>query len=100
MHRILRASRPLVSGAVLAGGATVLSLSSTHVAMGESLGKDTEFRGKWESTVRGLQSDFCETIERIDGKAKFKLDEWKRAEGGGGWTRVLTQGQGEWPTET
>ena len=56
--------------------------------------KRVEFRQKWEETVKKMQSDICTAIEKVDGKAKFKLDEWKRAEGGGGWTRVLSEGQG------
>lgn len=57
--------------------------------------KRVEFRKKWEETVKKMQSDICTAIEKVDGKAKFKLDEWKRAEGGGGWTKVLSEGQGK-----
>ncbi len=39
-----------------------------------------------------LQDTICNALEAIDGDAKFELDEWQRAEGGGGRTRVLTNG--------
>ncbi len=39
-----------------------------------------------------LQENICSALEAIDGKATFELDAWKRAEGGGGRTRVLTNG--------
>jgi coproporphyrinogen III oxidase len=39
-----------------------------------------------------LQDNLCAEIENIDGLAAFKEDLWERPEGGGGRTRVLTQG--------
>lgn len=39
-----------------------------------------------------LQDDICHTLEMADGKGQFKEDNWKREEGGGGRTRVITQG--------
>jgi len=35
---------------------------------------------------------FCADLEVLDGKAQFESDAWTRAEGGGGITRVLTDG--------
>lgn len=53
-----------------------------------------DFKTKWEKTVRQLQADICDALENVEnGGAKFKEDEWKRAEGGGGWTRVLAEGK-------
>ncbi|MEP4888691.1 MAG: oxygen-dependent coproporphyrinogen oxidase [Aliiglaciecola sp.] len=40
-----------------------------------------------------LQDDICHTLELVDGKKQFKQDNWQREEGGGGRTRVLTNGQ-------
>jgi len=40
-----------------------------------------------------LQQHICSSLEAVDGEAKFELDEWKRPEGGGGLTRVLTNGK-------
>jgi coproporphyrinogen III oxidase len=39
-----------------------------------------------------LQDDICQTLELSDGKGSFQEDNWERTEGGGGRTRVLTQG--------
>lgn len=45
-----------------------------------------------EAFLRQLQNKICQKIEREDNKAKFIEDEWRHAEGGGGLTRVLTNG--------
>lgn len=39
-----------------------------------------------------LQTQICEGLEALDGKAEFKADSWEREEGGGGTSKVLTQG--------
>lgn len=39
-----------------------------------------------------LQSTLCSALEEEDGSAKFSIDQWTRAEGGGGISRVLTGG--------
>ena len=39
-----------------------------------------------------LQEDICAALSAADGKAQFVEDSWQRAEGGGGRSRVLTQG--------
>lgn len=39
-----------------------------------------------------LQDRICSGLEQEDGKAKFVEDAWEREEGGGGRTRVLTEG--------
>ena len=39
-----------------------------------------------------LQDEICHALEKEDGKAKFVEDNWTRAEGGGGRTRVVTNG--------
>ena len=39
-----------------------------------------------------LQDDICHTLELVDGKEQFKQDKWQREGGGGGRTRVLTNG--------
>ena len=40
----------------------------------------------------GLQDRICSTLENEDGAQKFREDAWERPEGGGGRTRVLTEG--------
>ena len=39
-----------------------------------------------------LQNQICNALEKEDGKGKFREDEWSRPGGGGGRTRVLTNG--------
>ncbi len=43
--------------------------------------------------LHGLQDHICSEIERCDGEAKFSEDQWTRDQGGGGRTRVLTNGK-------
>lgn len=49
------------------------------------------------ATVRdyltGLQDRICDTIASLDGAASFETDAWQRDEGGGGRTRVLSDGK-------
>lgn len=40
----------------------------------------------------GLQNNICASIEDVDGKQDFNEDRWQREEGGGGLTRVLSNG--------
>ncbi|MDC9821343.1 oxygen-dependent coproporphyrinogen oxidase [Pectobacterium polonicum] len=40
-----------------------------------------------------LQKDICQQLAAIDGGADFAEDEWQRAEGGGGCSRVLSGGR-------
>lgn len=44
---------------------------------------------EWFTT---LQQDICRQIEETDGKAKFVSDPWERSGGGGGISRVITNG--------
>ena len=48
-------------------------------------------RFRFEKVVRDAQDSICAAIEEIDG-TKFRQDAWVRAEGGGGITRVLQDG--------
>jgi coproporphyrinogen III oxidase len=40
-----------------------------------------------------LQDNICQTLELVDGKGSFVEDNWQRELGGGGRTRVLTDGK-------
>ena len=42
--------------------------------------------------LKSLQDSICSELEAEDGSGKFIEDNWDRAEGGGGRTRVLTDG--------
>ncbi len=46
----------------------------------------------WISNIHNLQNSICTSLEAIDQKGKFKEDLWKREEGGGGKTRIMTGG--------
>ncbi len=46
----------------------------------------------WIIFIETLQNRICEALEKADGKAKFLEDKWERAEGGGGKTRVIQNG--------
>ena len=46
----------------------------------------------WKGYIEGLQNRICIALEETDGKAEFIEDVWKREEGGGGKTRVITRG--------
>lgn len=54
-----------------------------------------DFREKWITYILSLQSKICFSLEREDGKAKFKTDEWQRhpdKKGGGGKTCIISNG--------
>jgi coproporphyrinogen III oxidase len=46
----------------------------------------------WINYIHDLQNRICAALEQADGKATFIEDEWQRAEGGGGKTRVIANG--------
>jgi coproporphyrinogen III oxidase len=45
-----------------------------------------------KSYLLALQNDICSALAEEDGSADFIVDEWQREEGGGGRSRVLTDG--------
>src|SRR5258708_784639 len=51
-----------------------------------------DIKTKFEQLITDLQNSICNEIELLDGKAKFKEDVWTRDGGGGGFTRVLENG--------
>ena len=48
--------------------------------------------GAVEAYLRGLQDRICTQLEALDGQARFLHDRWQRPEGGGGESRVLSEG--------
>jgi coproporphyrinogen III oxidase len=51
-----------------------------------------EIKAKFEKLITDLQNSICREIELLDGKEKFNEDVWTREGGGGGFTRVLANG--------
>ena len=45
-----------------------------------------------ERYLRGLQDNITSALEAVDGGGRFRKDDWERAEGGGGESRVLADG--------
>ena len=48
---------------------------------------------KVKDFLLNLQDQICLALENEDGTAKFAEDPWERAEGGGGRSRILENGQ-------
>lgn len=51
-----------------------------------------DIKDKWINIVHQLQDEICTALENADGEAVFIEDNWVRAEGGGGKTRVIANG--------
>jgi len=49
-------------------------------------------KDNWIKIIHQLQDDICAALAAADGKAVFVEDKWERAEGGGGKTRVIANG--------
>lgn len=49
-------------------------------------------KNKIAHEFQNLQDRICKRLEKLDGKSIFHEDIWKRSEGGGGRTRVITNG--------
>ena len=47
---------------------------------------------EWIKYIESLQDRICAALEACDGEAKFVEDAWQRAEGGGGKTKVISNG--------
>jgi coproporphyrinogen III oxidase len=51
-----------------------------------------QFKDQWIDFIHTTQNIICEALEKEDGRAKFQEDLWSREEGGGGKTRVISNG--------
>jgi len=81
------------SGVFAAASALAWStLTASSPALTEAQHKDASlpnaeaqlaFRNKWQDTVRKMQADMCNMLEKVDGSGKFREDIWTRKEGGG-----------------
>ncbi len=50
-------------------------------------------RERARQLVLGLQDDICAGLEKTDGQGKFEEETWTRPEGGGGRSRVMSEGK-------
>lgn len=60
--------------------------------MVQASGTATSLKDQFHRFILELQNTICSTLEKIDGKATFEEDHWQREEGGGGISRVITNG--------
>ncbi len=65
-------------------------MEKTNFSIVHALGETMS--NPWISFIHQLQNDICTALEVSDGKAKFIEDKWERPEGGGGKTRIITNG--------
>ncbi|MDC1235985.1 coproporphyrinogen III oxidase, partial [Flavobacteriaceae bacterium] len=49
-------------------------------------------KDQFYSYIKNLQNQITEAFEKVDGSATFFEDEWNRAEGGGGLSRIIENG--------
>ena len=54
--------------------------------------KDSDIRNQFIEFIYKLQDEICEALEAVDGKSKFKEEVWQRDGGGGGKTRIISNG--------
>ncbi|PRD36540.1 UNVERIFIED_CONTAM: Coprox [Trichonephila clavipes] len=54
--------------------------------------QDREMKTRMEIMILNVQSEFCKALEKFEDTQKFKIDRWKRPEGGGGITCVMEDG--------
>ncbi|KAG0000135.1 Coproporphyrinogen-III oxidase [Entomortierella chlamydospora] len=59
----------------------------------EGLTENSPMRLRMEAFVKQMQKEVTSGLEEVDGEAKFKVDSWTRAEGGGGTSMVLQDGK-------
>ncbi|KAG0249491.1 Coproporphyrinogen-III oxidase [Mortierella polycephala] len=59
----------------------------------EGLTEDSPMRLRMEEFVKRIQIEITSELEKVDGQAKFKIDQWTRAEGGDGISMVLQDGK-------
>lgn len=52
-----------------------------------------EIRQAMRTSLHAAQAEICAALAALDGGAQFEAHDWARAEGGGGWSRVLQGGR-------
>ncbi|GIY56352.1 oxygen-dependent coproporphyrinogen-III oxidase, partial [Caerostris extrusa] len=56
------------------------------------LQNEANMKTRMEIMILDVQSEFCKALEKFEDTHKFKVDRWKRPEGGGGITCVMEDG--------
>jgi coproporphyrinogen III oxidase len=54
---------------------------------------DQSIKSRFSIFIQELQDEICETLENTDGKASFRADDWQREGGGGGHSRIISDGK-------
>ena len=47
---------------------------------------------RFSAYINQLQDRITSTLEKIDGKSRFQIDDWNRPGGGGGQSRIIEDG--------
>ncbi len=53
----------------------------------------SDLKTRFTDYIHSLQDEICSEVEKSDGKGKFRQDNWERDGGGGGRTRVISDGR-------
>ncbi len=72
-------------------------MQTHHIIPGVEPSSPTAFpkltKDSWIDYIHHLQNHICNALETEDGEARFAEDRWERKEGGGGKTRVMSNGK-------
>jgi coproporphyrinogen III oxidase len=49
-------------------------------------------KDRFSTFISGLQNEICETLKEVDKDAAFRADDWQREGGGGGHSRIISDG--------
>lgn len=54
--------------------------------------KKSSIKNRFTQFIQNLQVEICATLEELDGEATFQSDDWDRKGGGGGHSRIISDG--------
>lgn len=54
--------------------------------------RQPSIKQRFSTFIRELQQEICTAFEELDGKATFQSDDWSRNGGGGGHSRIISEG--------
>lgn len=69
----------------------LLEMIKRHTGTGKN--SKLSIKERFTDYIYGLQNEICRELEDLDGKARFRHDDWDREGGGGGHTRVIEKGE-------